>query len=207
MRMRKISRKLGQEFRAAMRLSPLAVAALLLVVVVWRSDSAANSGLFQSSPVEIPTITPTVPAVQPTLTAPVVETATTMPPGGGTPTVEATVPVPTETLTVVPSETVTTEPTWTPETEILTPTATSTMEMASPEPSATVEAEATPDDRARYAEGESNLKFEWGMLFDSVSLFLSYAWLCCGVLLFLAVPVVFIVLWVASRRRRQQEEE
>jgi hypothetical protein len=45
------------------------------------------------------------------------------------------------------------------------------------------------------------------MLFDSVSLFLSYAWLCCGVLLFLAVPVVFIVLWVASRRRRQQEEE
>jgi hypothetical protein len=207
MRMRKISRKLGQEFRAAMRLSPLAVAALLLVVVVWRSDSAANSGLFQSSPVGTPTTAPATPTVEVTPTVPVVETATTMPPGGGTPTVEATWPVPTETLTVVPSETATTEPTQTPEMATLTPTVTSTTETAVPEPSATVEAEATPDDRARYTEGESNLKFEWGMLFDSVSLFLSYAWLCCGVLVFVAVPVVFIVLWVASRRRRQQEQE
>lgn len=207
MRRKKVSRQLGQEFKAAMRLSPLAVVALLLVIVLWRSDSVANSGLFQSSPVEVPTLTPTAPAVEVTLTVPGLETATTMPPGGGAPTLEATVPVPTETLTVVPIETATAEPTQTPETEILTPTATSAIETASPEPSATGEAEATPDDRARYSEGDSNLKFEWGMLFDSASLFLSYAWLCCGVLVFIAVPVVFIVLWVASKRRRQQEEE
>jgi hypothetical protein len=44
------------------------------------------------------------------------------------------------------------------------------------------------------------------MLFDSVALFLSYAWLCCGGLVFLAVPLIFIVLWVASKRRQPQEE-
>jgi hypothetical protein len=44
------------------------------------------------------------------------------------------------------------------------------------------------------------------MLFDSLALLLSYAWLCCGGLLFLAIPLVFVVLWVASKRRQQQEE-
>jgi hypothetical protein len=44
------------------------------------------------------------------------------------------------------------------------------------------------------------------MLFDSVALLLSYLWLCCGGLLFLAVPLMFVILWVASRRRQEQEE-
>jgi hypothetical protein len=44
------------------------------------------------------------------------------------------------------------------------------------------------------------------MLFDSIALFLSYLWLCCGALIFMAIPVVFVVLWVASKNRRQQEE-
>jgi hypothetical protein len=121
--------------------------------------------------------------------------------------------LPVETLTPVPGETATEqpplppEPTLTPEAETPTSTATDVAETATPEPSPTGEAEATPDERARYPEGESNLEFEWGMLFDSLSLFLSYAWLCCGVLVFVAVPVFFIVLWVASKRRQQQEEE
>jgi hypothetical protein len=77
-----------------------------------------------------------------------------------------------------------------------------------PEASPTVEAtvEPTPDGSQRYADEDSNLKFEWGMLFDSVSLFLSYLWLCCGVLIFLAIPVVFIALWVAGKRRQPPEE-
>jgi len=198
MKMGKISQQLGREFKAAIRLSPLALVALLLVVMLWRSDSAANSGLFQSSPVQTPVSTPTAPPVLPTWTVPgVQETATTMPPTGGTPTAEATLPVPTEPPTAIPIETASAEPTQTPGMDS-TPTVTA---------SATSEVEATPDDRARYPEGESNLQFEWGMLFDSVSLFLSYAWLCCGVLIFLAVPLVFIVLWVAGKRRQQQEEE
>jgi len=202
---RRIGRRLGKELKAAIKLSPLALAALLLVVVSWRSDSIATSGLFQSSPVESPTVVP--PATATPTTPPVQVTDTPVPPGGGTPTTEATLPVPTVTLTAVPTATVTAEPTLTPEPS-LTVEPTLTQGTATPTPTgatATGEAEATPDDRARYPEGDSNLEFEWGMLFDSVSLFLSYAWLCCGVLVFLAVPVVFIVLWVASKRRQQQE--
>jgi hypothetical protein len=70
----------------------------------------------------------------------------------------------------------------------------------------TGEASPTPDENQRYAEEDSNLKFEWGMLFDSVALFLSYIWLCCGGVLFLAIPLFFVVLWVASKRRQQQRE-
>jgi hypothetical protein len=211
MRIGKISRQVSQEVKTAMRLSPLALVALLLVVLLWRSDSAANSGLFQSSPVETPTIAPTTPAVELTPTVPGVGTETPPAPGTATPTTEVTLPA--ETLTPGPIETVTVQPPLTPEPTLTqeaqtpTPTETGAAETATPEPSPTSEAEVTPDDRARYPEGESNLEFEWGMLFDSVSLFLSYAWLCCGVLIFLAVPVIFIVLWVASKRRQQQEEE
>jgi hypothetical protein len=84
----------------------------------------------------------------------------------------------------------------------LPPTATLT-----PEPTDMVgTVEPTPDDKQRYPDGETDLKFEWGMLFDSVSLLLSYIWLFCGVLIFLTVPILFIVLWVASKRRQQQQE-
>ena len=57
----------------------------------------------------------------------------------------------------------------------------------------------------RYAE-DANLAFDWGMLFDSVALGVSYLWLCCGVLFLFAVPVGFVVLWVVSKRREAQEE-
>jgi hypothetical protein len=84
----------------------------------------------------------------------------------------------------------------------LSPTATPT-----PTPStAAGTVEPTPDDKQRYPDDETDLRFEWGMLFDSVSLLLSYIWLFCGVLVFLTVPIIFIVLWVASRRRQQQQE-
>lgn len=58
----------------------------------------------------------------------------------------------------------------------------------------------------RYPDGESNLRFEWGMLFDSFALGVSYIWLCCGGLVLLCIPAIFLVLWVASRRRKQGEE-
>jgi hypothetical protein len=44
------------------------------------------------------------------------------------------------------------------------------------------------------------------MLVDSAALALSYAGLCCGVLIFLSIPVFFLVLWLASKRREQGEE-
>ncbi len=180
-----VVRRVRDEIRAAFKLSPVLLGALLFVLLVWRIDSTATSGLFQSPP-------------------------------AGTPTAELTPPVPPETPTLGPAQTptVAVTPTLTPELPPVVSTEGPTAELtatsmpveglptAAPVPSPTDESEG----RQRYPEDESNLQFEWGMLFDSAALFFSYAWLCCGVLLFLAIPIVFIVLWVASRRRRQQEE-
>ena len=44
------------------------------------------------------------------------------------------------------------------------------------------------------------------MLFDSVALGMTYLWMCCGALALFAVPVAFVVLWVAGKRYRQSEE-
>ncbi|HSR33585.1 MAG TPA: hypothetical protein VLY63_23710, partial [Anaerolineae bacterium] len=45
-----IVRRLRQEAKSVLKLSPFLVASFLLVALLWRSDSAALSGLFQSSP-------------------------------------------------------------------------------------------------------------------------------------------------------------
>lgn len=197
---REVAQRLRREVKAALRLGPLVVASLLLAVVVWRADSAAISGTFQSSIVG----TPTAPAPLDTATPIPTSTATgqtTAPVPSGTATAEPSAPAPPETPTVTPTETpaepsptaLPTEPSPT-----ATPSPTPTSEVATVEP--------TPDDKQRYPDGETDLRFEWGMLFDSVSLLLSYIWLFCGVLVFLTVPIIFIVLWVASKRRQQQQE-
>lgn len=204
-----MARWVGQEARAASRLGPLVLIVLLLVALFWYTGSAADSGLFQSSPVETPpaaSATPTLAA-----TATIIPSVTTAPTPGATaqptagPTTEPTAPLPT--ATVPPAGTGEVTPTQ-PPAVTNTPTPSAQPETVTPVPSPSAiagEASPTPDDE-RYAEGESNLKFEWGMLFDSVALLLSYFWLCCGGLLFLAIPLMFVVLWVASKRRQEQEE-
>jgi hypothetical protein len=74
--------------------------------------------------------------------------------------------------------------------------------LATSEPS--VEPTASQDER--YPEEDTGLKFQWDMLFDSTALFLSRVWLCCGVLVFVAIPIAFVVLWVASKRRQERGE-
>ena len=192
-------RRLRREVKAALKPSPLLLAAVLVAAMVWRADSAAISGTFQSS--IIGTVTAPAPVYTATATATGEATApapleTATPGLPGTPTAEASATVsaePTETPGEPSSTAVPTE---------LAPTATVT-----PAPTEVPNtAEPTPNEKQRYPDGETELKFEWGMLFDSVSLLLSYIWLFCGVLIFLAVPISFIVLWVASKRREQQQE-
>jgi hypothetical protein len=79
------------------------------------------------------------------------------------------------------------------------PTATDTAVPASPVP-----AEAAGD---RYADEDSNVRFDWRLLFDSVALGLSYLWLGCGALLLLIVPLFFFVLWFLGKRREEQVED
>lgn len=192
--------RVRRELGTLLRLSPLVLVTLLLAAMVWRSDSAAVAGLFQSSPLQtspvasatptpsltlVPTATPGPTLPMPSPTFPVLATATAGP--GETPaTATATVPTVETPATATPTAQ---SPGYTPVTSPTRATAT-----------------PTPDDRQRYADQDSPLWFEWGMLFDSLALFLSYLWLCCGALIFMAIPVVFVVLWVASKNRRQQEE-
>lgn len=188
----------------ALRLSPWLLLSLLLVLILWQADTAALSGLFQSPPTDTPTVpatdTPVPPTDTPVATPTLVPMATATVVVTDTPTV-----LPSETPTVLPSDTPTVAPS-------LRPTATLTQTLpAGGEPTIVAPpeegGEAVEEDRQRYPQGESDLKFEWGMLFDSVALALSYSWLCCGVFIVLGVPLFFVVLWIASTVRRQRSEE
>jgi hypothetical protein len=101
-------------------------------------------------------------------------------------------------------------PTLRQEDTALVPTATSVrLSVVQPtaEPMSTPEAPAAEETQAgarrRYADGDSQIVFRWDMLIDSFALAVSYAWLCCGVLVILGLPVMFVVLWVKGTNRRQ----
>jgi hypothetical protein len=180
MKNQKIIRQIQREVKAVVKLIPLIVVSLLLVAFFWRADLAATSGLFQSPPTSEPASpAPEVSPTDITPEAPTAEvpTATTEPTATLPPTETATLPPPTATETPVPTSFVATA-TFTP----------------------------TPDDNQRYADEDSNVKFEFGALFDSVALAASYIWLCCGLFLLFLFPLLFVALWVASVRRRKREE-
>ena len=191
---------LRREARGLLTLVPWVLVSLVVVALFRGADLAATAGLFQSSPPTEPTTpvpTATVEAASPTPTdtpiaagtATEVPTATMIP--AETPTPESALPSP----SAIP-----TEPSATP---TATPTATVVPPTMTPVPSATATLE---EDRDRYSDGESELRFDWSMLFDSAALALTYVWLCCGVLVLVGIPVFFIVLWAAGRRRQQGEE-
>jgi hypothetical protein len=191
MRNLEIVQRIRREIRSALRLAPWLLATVFVTALLWRVDLSATSGLFQSaSPV-----TPTVEAPPPTSTPTEVPTATALPP---TPTaVETETPSTTATLTATTTLTTTSVPTATLPPTVVPATVQPT---ASPTASTTPSPTPLPTADERYAEGESNLKFDWSMLFDSVALGASYIWLCCGVLVVISIPVGFAVLWAAGRR-------
>jgi hypothetical protein len=179
-----------REIRAIARLSPWGVAALLVAIVLRQADLNANSGLFQSPPKATATAVPTTP----------VPTDTPLPEPTATLTEAPTV-------TLVPSDTPepTASPTEVSATATMTPTEVSPTVTPIPSPDSVESAAETEGDQ-RYSNDDSDLKFEWSMLFDSVALGISYLWLCCGVLVLMGIPVFFVILWVVSKRRQQFEE-
>jgi hypothetical protein len=206
--------QLRQMVAATARLAPLVLLILFLAAMLWRADLAATTGLFQSPPPtdtsESPLPTPTpfpatstpVPTARPTLAL----TDTPSAPAVVEPTAtESVAPTPMPT-TVMPTEVPPTETALppTPTATFLPPTLPPPTVTPVPRPTNTVP--APEDTEQRYPEGDSNLKFEWGMLFDSVALGLSYVWLCCGGLVLLGIPALFVALWVASKRRQGGNE-
>jgi outer membrane biosynthesis protein TonB len=193
-----IAKLVRREAKTALRLGPWIAVSILLVASFWQTDLAAVGGLFQSpqdTPTPTLTLTPTLTPTSgtgPSTPETPVATATSIPVVTPTETAEAPAP------TVTPAESP--QPSPSPTLPDSTPTAVAPPTQT-PEPSAT----PTPENE-RYPEGESDLRFEWGMLFDSVALGLSYIWLCCGVLVLFGIPAFFLVLWVAGRRQRQRKE-
>ena len=184
MKNKRIMDTVRREAKALIKLSPWILVSLLLALGLQRADLVATSGLFQSPATSTP---PTEPSATPEVPEP---TAT-----------EALPPTSPPTPTLMPTATeVPATPTALPPTATFTPPPTVESVRATPTPTQTI------DERRRYAEEGTDLVFEWGTLFDSVALGVSYIWLCCGVLVFLLIPVIFIVLWAASRRRKQQQE-
>lgn len=198
-------RRLTQESQAMVRLGPWLLIAIVVTFALLRADLAATGALFQSpegtfqspaSPTAEPMAPPTIaaPTVAPTFTPSVVEP--TVPGSEAAPIVTATVEL---TATTAP----TAEPAITAP-AVVTPT--SAPAEATPEVIPDTPQPEPTDASDRYAEGDSGLKFEWSMLFDSVALGLTYVWLACGVLILLGIPVFFGILWLTSRRLRAQEE-
>jgi hypothetical protein len=205
-----------RELRGALRLSPVLLGTAVLVFLLWGSGMTASGALFQSppeSPLPTPTQAPTdvptqAPTDAPTLTA--TSAATSAP--SETPTVGATSPAQTETAPAEPSPTVTSAvPAIPTHTATAEPSPTPTQATPSVSPTASpastnAAATATTDPSQRYPEEETGLSFDWGMLFDSLALGASYVWLCCGILLLVGIPAVFVALWAVSKRRAEQEE-
>lgn len=189
-----------RQARSIAGLAPLLLISLLVAIFLWRAELDASGGLFQSSPAS-PTPPPT--NTEPAQASPSpTETAGTVEPTGAVTSTapaltETPTPLPTETPTATPAPTETPEPTLTP--TAVVPTATDTVVPASPVPT-----EVAGD---RYADEDSNLRFDWRLLFDSVALGLSYLWLGCGALLLLAVPLFFFVLWFLGKRREEEGED
>jgi hypothetical protein len=198
-----IVRRIRREFKAFWKLTPWLLVAVLAGWLLWRSDLAASTGLFQSppptldlfqSPPSTATIAPPPPPATPTdvpteVVAPVVTTteaftATLMP----SPTLEPTATA----IEILPT------PTQAPETPVPIATFAPTATMGSVESTATI-----PE---RYSAEDAGFVFDFSTLFDSVALGASYAWLCCGALLLLLVPLFFLVLWLAGKRRERNKE-
>ena len=192
-------RQFHREFKAVVRLAPWFLIAILITFGLLRADLAATGALFQSpeGTFQSPALPTAEPVVPPTA-------APTQPPAVVEPTVPGSEAAPIVTATVEMTATI--PPTALPvETTPAVVLPTNTPEvLESPEAiSETPEPEPT-DASDRYAEGDSGLKFEWSMLFDSVALGLTYVWLACGVLILLGIPVFFGILWLVSRRLQSQ---
>lgn len=192
------------KLRGGLAFCAVLLALVLLALSFGQDDLAATSGLFQSP--ETATVeptatvltseppTPTEPVELPTATGePVTPEATSTP----TPAEPPTEPPTGEAPTAVTKEPMPTEP-------IIEPTETAPAATEVPPESAGVEETEPP---SRYSDDESSLVFDWGTLFDSLALGLSYGWLCCGIVLTIGLPVLFVALWSRSRREQGPEEE
>jgi hypothetical protein len=59
----------------------------------------------------------------------------------------------------------------------------------------------SPNPPAPANPGQAEVVIDSGLLIDSLFVYISYAWLCCGVTMFVMIPLLFLVFYVWGSRR------
>lgn len=60
-----------------------------------------------------------------------------------------------------------------------------------------------PGEEVQPGSGSGEVIIDSGLLIDSILVYVSYAWLCCGILLFILIPIVFVGLYIWGAQRRK----
>ncbi len=190
---------------------------ILLVMSIGLTSFLANNGsvsaetLLQSPPLESPPTDPPT-EVPPTEVPPVEAPADSAPPveapADSAPPVEAT-PTDNQTENVESEQTDTTfqSPAASP---VLTTTPTLNeappMVLPTPLPASRAGRESDPIEEGDEG-GASNLILDQVELIDSVVVSGAYVWLCCGIGLFLLLPLVFLLLQIRGQLKLQKEDD
>lgn len=180
---------LRRNITTTITLLPFMILALLGALLLFQQEGAVSaSQLFQSpvSPAQEP-----APPPKPT---PEKVLPPTVPPR---PATETPVPVPTTPQEVQPPAPV--EPP-----ERVQPAPSEPEQLPAPtEPNAPPEIvqPQNPVQPPPVNPGQSEIVVDSGLLIDSVLVYLSYAWLCCGVIIFIMIPILFLVLYVWGSQR------
>lgn len=160
----------------------LMILAVFISVVLFNGDGAVSASQLFQSPVspgqEEPPPTPTPEKVLPP----------TVPPPPATPT--PVPPPPTET----PPPVVVIEP------EQTQPAQPEEPQPAQPEPPEVVEVPSITQP-VPVNPGQAEVVIDSGLLIDSIFVYISYAWLCCGVTFFVMIPILFLVFYVWGSQR------
>ena len=182
---------LRQNIRIIATLLPFALLAIFISLVLLNGDGAVSaSQLFQSPrpPRQdpAPPQEPTPEKVQPPTVPPPPATPTPVPPPPeAQPPTQEPPPPPVEPQLPPPTD---------------TPPPPVEPQPAQPELPEVVEV-PNPIQSVPVNPGQPEVVIDSGLLIDSVLVYMSYAWLCCGVTIFIMIPVLFLVLYVWGSQR------
>ena len=196
-----VYRYLRQNIRPIATLLPLVVLTLCISLVAYQGDGTVLASQLFQSPVEPeeevpPEPPPQAPPEQPPQEKPKPEKV--LPPAGQRPT-----PVPIPSPTSPPPQPQPAEqaaPVEPPVPDQPPPDQQPPLQAPTPAP-------AAPPPPAEVELVQSEMVIDSGLLIDSVLVYISYAWLCCGVIAFVMIPVVFLVLYVLGVKRSRNANE
>lgn len=174
--------------------------AVSIVFTAWIKNTDATAGLLfqspQSSPVEQP------PAEQPPVQQPPAEQPPASQPAPEQPVEQpASQPAPAEQspdVEAIPSE----SPLAEPDSETLIAPGEALPESIGPDDTGSVEFDVNEETEG----GVRNFILDRVELIDTIVVSGAYIWLCCGVILFLLVPVFMLILYIRGRSKIMQEE-